>query len=102
MVSLICTGPLEPPQVKTWLHLLITKLLILVEVGIKAIDGTTKEVFMYKAHPTVIVADAVAAPQVLRLKGHTSRRGCRMCRKEGVKVGRTNIFYYPYCGYHNL
>ena len=102
LVTLLCPGPNEPPQLISWLQPLINDLMVLSMQGIEAIDGSTpdKEQFVLKAHATMILADAIAARQVLRMKGHTSCRGCRMCRNEGIRHG--SIFYYPHAGYDNL
>lgn len=103
MVSTICTGPNEPTHLVSWYQPLLDKLAELSRRGVEAIDGSSKEVFVLKAHAVALVTNAKAARQILRMKGHSSARGCRMCLNEGVRAsGYGSIFYYPHCGLDNL
>ena len=65
MISTICTGPIEPSHLMTWLQPLVDSLLRLSTHGVEAIDGTTGHVFNLKAHACLLIADAMAARQVL-------------------------------------
>jgi hypothetical protein len=88
--------PKKPLDMDSFLWPAMIELLKL-ELGVRAWDGLTKELFLLRAYLILAFGDIPAVSMLMRMTGHNGFSPCRMCKILGVRVpnSRATTHYVP-------
>ena len=81
----VIPGPKKPHDFDSFLWPAVMEFLQL-QLGVKAWDAYTKELFMLRAYLILVFGDIPAISMVMRMMGHNGFLPCRMCKIHGVQV----------------